>query len=81
VEKQIITIFAGINGFVDDLPASECGAFEHALNNFLDTSQPGLLQKIREKKTLDDELREQVQKALKDFKERFAVERGARAAG
>jgi F-type H+-transporting ATPase subunit alpha len=81
VEKQIITIFAGTNGFVDDLPASECRGFEQALHDYLDTSQAALLGRIREKKTLDDELREEVQKALKDFKERFAAERGARAGG
>ncbi len=81
VEKQVITIFAGTNGFVDDLPVSECVAFEGGLADYLDTSQSALLEKIRQKKTLDDALREEVTKALTEFKERFKAERSARATG
>jgi len=81
VEKQIVTIFAGTNGYVDDLPVSECPVFEQALYSFLDTSYSGLQEKIRQKKALDDELREEIHKALKEFKERFAAERSARATG
>ncbi len=77
VEKQIMIIFAGTNGYVDDLPVSECRVFEQGLYQFLDTSYSGLLAKIREKKTLDDELRGQVHKALKEFKEKFAAGHGA----
>ena len=80
VEKQIVIIFAGTNGYVDDLPASQCGAFERALYDFLDTSQAGLLQSIREKKTLDDALRSKLHKALKEFKQRFTAEHAARPA-
>ncbi len=78
VEKQIIIIFAGTNGYVDDLPASQCGAFERALYDFLDTSQAGLLQSIREKKTLDDALRNELHKVLKEFKQHFTTEHAAR---
>ena len=80
VEKQIVIIFAGTNGYVDDLPASQCGAFERALYDFLDTSQAGLLQSIWEKKTLDDALRSELHKALKEFKQRFTAEHAARPA-
>jgi len=81
VEKQIMIIFAGTNGYVDDLPVGECRAFEDGLFQFLDTGSSALLAKIREKKTLDDELRGEVHKALKEFKERFTAERSSRAAG
>ena len=80
VEKQIIIIFAGTNGYVDDLPASQCGAFERALYDFLDTSQASLLQSIREKKTLDDALRNELHKVLKEFKQRFTAEHAAQPA-
>jgi F-type H+-transporting ATPase subunit alpha len=79
VEKQIVIIFAGTNGYVDDLPASQCGAFERALYDFLDTSQAGLLQSIREKKTLDDALRNELHKVLKEFKQHFTAEHAASA--
>jgi len=81
VEKQVMIIFAGTNGYVDDLPVGECRAFEDELFQFLDTGYSALLARIREKKTLDDELRGEVHKALKEFKEKFAAERSARAAG
>ena len=80
VEEQIMVIFAGTNGYVDDLPVSACRAFEHALYDFLDTSYPGLLRKLGEKKELDDELRAEIHKALSEFKEKFVAERSARAA-
>jgi F-type H+-transporting ATPase subunit alpha len=81
VEKQIITIFAGTNGFTDDLPVSECRVFERHLYDYLDTSQSALLEKIRQRKALDDDLREEVTNALKQFKERYAAEHAARATG
>ncbi|MFQ5928016.1 MAG: F0F1 ATP synthase subunit alpha [Terriglobia bacterium] len=79
VEKQIAVIFAGTSGYVDDLAVSECQAFESALYDFLDTGYSGLLKKIRERKTLDEELRGELHQALKEFKEKFAAERAARA--
>ncbi|HXE76479.1 MAG TPA: F0F1 ATP synthase subunit alpha [Candidatus Xenobia bacterium] len=79
VEKQVAIIFAGTNGYVDDLPVGECRAFEQGLYQFLDTSHSALLAKIREKKTLDDQLRSELHAALKEFKEKFAAERGAAA--
>jgi F-type H+/Na+-transporting ATPase subunit alpha len=41
------------------------------LNRFLDSSQSGLLQEIREKKTLDDQVKAKLNAVLKEFKERF----------
>ncbi len=81
VEKQVMIIFAGTNGYVDDQPVGQCRAFEDGLFQFLDTSYSALLAKIREKKTLDDELRGEAHKALKEFKEKFAADPSVRAAG
>ncbi len=77
VDKQIVVIFAGTQGYVDDLPISEVRPYEKSLLDFLDTSRPGLLQKIREKRELDDPLREEIHTALKEHKERFTAERSA----
>jgi F-type H+-transporting ATPase subunit alpha len=71
VEKQILIIYAGTNGMLDDLPAEQCRLFETELYGFLDSTQAGMLQAIREKKTLDDQLKAQVNAVLKEFKERF----------
>lgn len=80
VEKQVITIFAGTNGYLDDLPMEECRPFEQALYRFLDQAHPALGGKIRERKELTDELRQEVHAALREFKERFRAERSTAAA-
>jgi len=71
VEKQIVIIFAGTGGMLDDLPVEQVRAFEAELYAFLDSAQGSLLQAIREKKALDDALKGQLTTVLKDFKERF----------
>ncbi len=74
VEKQILIIFAGTNGYVDDLEVSQCRAFESALYEFVDSSHPELLKKMREKKALDDAIRGEMHKVLAEFKDRFLAE-------
>ncbi len=75
VEKQILAIFAGTSGVLDDLPIEQCRPFEQELNKFFESAHPGHLQAIREKKILDDELKAQLSRAIKEFKERFVNER------
>jgi F-type H+-transporting ATPase subunit alpha len=79
VEKQVAIIFAGTNGFLDDLEVHECRTFEQSLYRFLDTSHTGLMAKIREKKALDDEIRGQLTAVLKEAKEKFRAEKGRAA--
>jgi F-type H+/Na+-transporting ATPase subunit alpha len=79
VEKQVAIVFAGTNGLLDDLEVSDVRPFEQYFYRYLDTSQPGLLQKIRDRQALDDEIRGELQKALKEAKERFKAERGRAA--
>ncbi|MGO9270898.1 MAG: F0F1 ATP synthase subunit alpha [Terriglobia bacterium] len=74
VEKQILIIFAGTNGFLDDLPLEECGAFEAALYDFVESSYPTVLQQIASKKQLDEPLRAEAKKALSEFKAKFSAE-------
>jgi F-type H+-transporting ATPase subunit alpha len=79
VEKQVAIIFAGTNGLLDDLEVADVRPFEQSLYRYLDTSMPTLLQKIRERKAIDDEIRGELQKAIKEAKERFKTERGRAA--
>ena len=74
VEKQILIIFAGTNGFLDELPQEECGAFEAALYDFVETSYPAVLQQIASRKQLDEQLRTDAKKALAEFKAKFSAE-------
>src|SRR6202047_3765181 len=54
VEKQVVIIYAGPSGMLDDLPVEHVRPFETELYGFLDSTHAGMLQIIREKKTLDD---------------------------
>ncbi|HEY6342645.1 MAG TPA: F0F1 ATP synthase subunit alpha [Bryobacteraceae bacterium] len=77
VEKQVAVIYAGTNGYLDDLPVDRCREFEAELYKFLENAHPGILSGIREKKTLDDDLKNQMNAALKEFKTRFIRELAA----
>src|SRR6187399_177004 len=79
IEKQVIIIYAGTNGFLDDLEVSECGPFEQSLYRHLDTSCGPLLAKIRERKAFDDEIKAELAKVFKEAKEKFKTERGRAA--
>ena len=74
VEKQIMIIFSGTDGYLDDIPVEQCRKFEEELYRFVENAHPGVLGQIREQKKLDDALRGQMHAVLKEFKERFASE-------
>jgi F-type H+-transporting ATPase subunit alpha len=70
VEYQIIIIFAGINGFVDDIPVPDIKKFETALFNFFTKNYAQLLNEIKEKKEIDDILKTKLEIAIKEYKSR-----------
>jgi F-type H+/Na+-transporting ATPase subunit alpha len=74
VEKQIVIIFAGTSGLLDDLPLEQVRRFEEDLYRHMDNVHRGLLESIRTKKVLDDELRGGLRTAIQEFKERFVAE-------
>jgi len=71
VEKQILIIYAGTNGFVDDLPLSALKKFEEELYSFVETKHPDLFADILKKRELDGDLRAKMSKGLEDFKRTF----------
>ncbi len=71
VEKQVAIIYAGTNGVLDDLPLDQIRAFEQELYRFLENAHPAILTTIKEKKSLDDDLKNKLNSALQEFKARF----------
>jgi F-type H+-transporting ATPase subunit alpha len=71
VEKQIVAIYAGTNGYLDDIPVESVRKFEKELYAYLDREVPDVLKDIKEKKALDDDLKRRIETALKDFKSKF----------
>jgi F-type H+-transporting ATPase subunit alpha len=74
VEKQIAIIYAGTNGMLDDLPLDQIRTFEQELYRFLENAHPAILTTIKEKKTIDDDLKGKLNSALQEFKARFVQE-------
>jgi F-type H+/Na+-transporting ATPase subunit alpha len=79
--KQILMIFAGTSGVLDDMPVDQVRDFEQELYRYVETTNPALLRTIMEKKTLDDSLKAEMSKVIKDCKEAFVAERQAVGAG
>ena len=79
VIQQVISIFAGTNGFTDNLKAGEETAFLKEMLEFLDLSKKSLMQKLGEEKALSDALKQELTDALKEFGDRYAATRGATA--
>ena len=73
VEKQIMMIYAGVNGDLDDIPVESISRFERELYDFLDTKYPEIGQRIAEKKELDDETQQKLDRSLVEFKEQFTA--------
>jgi len=73
--KQILMIYAGTNGFLDDLAVGQVRDFEISLYEFVDATAPALLRTIMEKKILDDSLKAEMSKVIKECKQAFVAER------
>src|SRR5271169_6649306 len=76
---QVLTIYAGTNGLLDDLPVDQVRDFEAELYKYVDATNPGLLRTIMEKKVLDDALKAEMSKVIKQSKEAFVADRQAAA--
>jgi len=78
IEKQVLVVFTGTSGYLDDIAAGEIGRFERELLAFADAHCGSLLAKIASRKSLDDEIRGELKKVINEFKERFATQGAAR---
>lgn len=73
VENQVVIIFAGSRGFLDDVPTSSIGKFEAELYPYIEAKYPEIFEEIRSKKTIEKDLEDNLIKALNDFKATFAA--------
>jgi F-type H+-transporting ATPase subunit alpha len=74
IEKQIMIIWAGTKGYLDDLPVEICRKFEAELYRFVDNAHRGVLDEIRTKKVLDEDLTAKIKAIIEEFKARFVAE-------
>ena len=79
VEKQVVLIYAATKGFLDSVAIDDVRKYEVELYRFLETRHPGVLTGILEKKTLDDDVKANLESALKEFAGQFAGSKQAAA--
>ena len=80
VERQVLVIFAGTNGFLDGVDESDVATYERDLYQFIETRHKDLLDRLTEQKKFDDELKAAVSEAIKAFTEQFVAARKGVAA-
>ena len=73
VEQQILVIFAGTNGYVDEVPVNMVKKFEQELLRFATSKYQPLLDDIKGKKQLDDDLKARIKSAIEEFKKSFTA--------
>ncbi|MGD9718243.1 MAG: F0F1 ATP synthase subunit alpha [Sulfurimonadaceae bacterium] len=73
VEKQVMIIFAGNEGFLDDMNASNVVRFEAELYPFIEASYPQIFENIRSSSKVDGETEALMKKALEEFKSTFVA--------
>ncbi len=73
IERQVVVIFAGARGYMDDVAVSNITKFEADLYPFLEAKYPQIFEDIRSKKMLDKDIEETLCKALEEFKASFTA--------
>jgi F-type H+/Na+-transporting ATPase subunit alpha len=73
-QQQVVVLFAGTQGYLDDLKVEDIRAFEDGLHGYFEGSQQALLSDLTQKKQLDDDVRNRLHAAIKEYKEGFVAE-------
>jgi F-type H+-transporting ATPase subunit alpha len=77
VEEQVLVIFAGTSGLVDDVAVADIQRFEKGLIEFVRTRFSSLLVQIAQKKQITDEARPELKRAIGEYKEQFQASAAA----
>ncbi|MEC9492087.1 F0F1 ATP synthase subunit alpha [Flexistipes sp.] len=72
VEDQVLSIFTGVNGYLDDIAVEDITRFEKELISFAKSNYPDVLEGIKKEKKLSDELTEKLKKLVEEFKKQFS---------
>ena len=69
VEKQVMILYAAINGYLDDVPGDKVSAFEANLHRFMEANHPEIGKKIAKQKEITPEIEEKLKAAILEFKQ------------
>lgn len=73
VEKQIVIVFAGAKGYLDNIPVNKITKFESDLYPFIEAKYPKIFEVLNSKKTIDSDLETLLKQALEEFKNIFSI--------
>lgn len=73
VEKQIMSIFTGINGYLDDISIKDVRRFEEEFLQYLSENKKDIFEEIKEKKEITAEFDTKIREAIKEFKKAFVM--------
>ncbi len=76
-QQQAIILFAGTQGYLDDLQISDIRPFEDGLHKYFAVTQTAFLDDLTKKKSIDDDLRSRLHAAIKEYKAGFVAEKSA----
>ena len=71
VEKQVVLMYAGANGYIDKYPESALKKYEQEMLKLIEEKHPEILAEIREKKQIDGSIEEKLKNALDRFADNF----------
>src|SRR5688572_33423414 len=71
VERQVVVLYAGTQGYFDEIAVADIRAAQDELEKFMQTRYGNVLASVREKKNLDDALKDDLNAALKEFQQHF----------
>ncbi|NLG33141.1 MAG: F0F1 ATP synthase subunit alpha, partial [Syntrophomonadaceae bacterium] len=73
VQEQVVSIYSGVNGYLDDIPKDKVGEFEVDFLKFMRSANADILNTIKDTGKLDDATEQKLIKAINEFKSTFAV--------
>src|SRR5580692_3184906 len=76
VENEVVSIWAGSNGYLDDVPLEDVGRFESDFLDYVQRNQPGIFQAIRETQQLSDDTAAALKEAVEEFRQTFETTGG-----
>ncbi len=71
VEEQVVAIYAGVNGFIDDVPVNDVTRFEEGLMSAVRANHTDILDDIREKRAISDETDTKLKSAIETYAKSF----------
>jgi F-type H+-transporting ATPase subunit alpha len=81
VEDQVVSIWAGTNGYLDEVPVEDIARFEHDFLDFLKRSHSGILTTIRETLDLTEDTVTALKDAITEFRKGFETSSGELLSG